>query len=158
MGTIYRVTVVAETTDAQGGYESSETLFELAGGADMVARIAPSALGDALSAEAPETLADRVMDGAAAAGAPVEQRPRRPRRTKAQIAADEAAVAAGFRDAAHRAEVESHDAEPRLPHPDPTVAAGMAAAPSPAGPVTAQAMAGTMPPPPPAGDYNPFGA
>jgi hypothetical protein len=157
MGTIYRVTVVAETTDAQGGYESSETLFELAGGADMVARIAPSALGDALSAEAPETLADRVMDGAAAVGAPVEQRPRRPRRTKAQIAADEAAVAAGFRDAAHRAEVESHDAEPRLPHPDPTVAAGMAAAPSaasyaPPSPVPAAVAA------PPAGDYNPFGA
>jgi hypothetical protein len=140
MGTIYRVTVVAETTDAQGGYESSETLFELAGGADMVARIAPSALGDALSAEAPETLADRVMDGAAAVGAPVEQRPRRPRRTKAQIAADEAAARAAGEIA--------KEANAAADYPPAT----------PAGPVTAQAMAGTMPPPPPAGEYNPFGA
>jgi hypothetical protein len=144
MGTIYRVTVVAETTDDKGGHEGSETLFELAGGADMVARIAPSALADALSAEAPETLGDQVMDSAAAAGAPVEQKPRRPRRTKAQIAADEAA-------ARNPASV------PPLPNGQylPTDPATMQqAVGSPAGMSVPPVNTAT----PVTGDYNPFGA
>jgi hypothetical protein len=119
MGDTYRVTIVRET--GSGGEFESETLFEVAGGIGLVARIAPGALVDALRAADEEgvpdagALADRVMDAAAAAGAPVApsshpfqgEQPKRKRRTKAEIAADAEAQAAGYRDAAHRAEVEA---------------------------------------------------
>jgi hypothetical protein len=120
MGTIYRVTVVAETTDTGGGYEGSDTLFELAGGADIVGRLAPAAVVDALL-QANDTdavrqtlpLAERVMDSAAAAGAPIvasadtPEQAKRKRRTRQQIADDNTAQNLGFRDHAHRMEVES---------------------------------------------------
>jgi hypothetical protein len=120
----YRVIVLREASASS----EEETLFELTGSAVLVARLAPTALLDVLSAD-PEaqgepaaaaavtatgerSLADRVFDGAIAAGAVAEQAPasepaKRTRRTKAQIAADNEAQAAGFRDAAHRAEVEN---------------------------------------------------
>lgn len=128
MGTIYRVTVVEETTDAGGGHVSGETLFELAGRADMVARTAPAALVDALTpTEAPGALAERVMDGAMAALPGGEsERPRRPRRTKAQMEADR--LAAEQPAAAPAASV--------MPAAESTV---------------------TMPAPAPAAPYNPFG-
>jgi hypothetical protein len=109
VGVIYRLTVVKETTDMGGGYEGDETLFELAGSATMLGRIAPSAVLDALIADehsggAPaqqQVLADRVWDAAVAngtvpAGTPTEadrvaiDKPKRTRRTKQQIAEDEA--------------------------------------------------------------------
>jgi hypothetical protein len=114
VGVIYRVTVVKETTDNGGGYEGDETLFELAGSATMIARIAPTAIMDALitdehvqggMAAGPvpqqQVLADRVWDAAVAngtvpAGTPTEadrvavDKPKRTRRTKQQIAEDEA--------------------------------------------------------------------
>lgn len=114
----YRVIVMREGADAD------ETLFEIAGSAARVARIAPGALLDVLAedegnwADTERALADRVFDSAAAAGAAaeqqaagpdgetVEQATKRKRRTKAEIAADKEAQAAGFRDAAHRAEAE----------------------------------------------------
>lgn len=115
---IYRVTVTAEET-APGSDYDSETLFELAGGAELIGRLAPAAVIEAVAQRTEAVragLAERVMDAAAAAGAPVapashpfqgEQPARRPRRTKAQIAADTEAQSLGFRDAAHRAEVEA---------------------------------------------------
>jgi hypothetical protein len=121
MATIYRVTVVAETTDDKGGYENSETLFELAGGAAMVAMIAPDATRMALNGavEPGRTLADAVFDNAVTAAggqpillteqtAPVEP-PKAPRnrRSKAEIAADKEAQGLGFQNHAHRTAVES---------------------------------------------------
>lgn len=107
MGVIYRLTVVKETTDPGGGYEGDETLFELAGSATMLGRIAPSAVLDALIADehsggAPaqqQVLADKVWDAAVANGtvpagtpseAPQPEAPKRTRRTKQQIAEDKA--------------------------------------------------------------------
>jgi hypothetical protein len=128
MGMIYRVTVTAERTD--GDYDT-ETLFELAGGAALIGRLAPSAVIEAVAQRTEDVrvdgapLADRVMDAAATAGAPVHpfaaanEPVKRPRRTKVQIAADKAAQEAGFRDAAHQAEAAQ------------VVAAGVAAAPGP---------------------------
>jgi hypothetical protein len=117
----YRVIVIREGDD-------DETLFEIAGSAAMVARLAPTALLDVLGADADQTdpapaanLADRVLDSALAAGGapqfadaePVKQT--RNRRTKAQIAADKEAEGLGFRDAAHRAEVEAQEEVPAEP-------------------------------------------
>jgi len=113
MGTIYRVTVTKETTDDKGGHEGDETLFELAGSATMIGRLAPAAVLDALITDEHEgaygvappvpqqqVLADRVWDAAVANGtvpaAPAEaeaaqsEKPRRTRRTKQQIAEDKA--------------------------------------------------------------------
>lgn len=123
----YRVIVMRE------GETKDETLFELSGSAVLVARLVPGALLDVLSADpdaqgAPD---EQAQEDAAdeAAG-----RPKRTRRTKAQIAADEAAKAAGFRDAAHQAEVTATSV------PAPTPDTGTAGTP-------------TTPSPP----YNPFG-
>jgi hypothetical protein len=114
MATIYRVTV---TTENEGDYE---TLFELAGGPTLIGKLAPDAIIEAIATRTEAVhanVAERVMDGAMAAmpapdGTPAPQapagegdKPKRSRRTRAQIAADEAAQAAGFRDAAHQAEV-----------------------------------------------------
>lgn len=123
----YRVIVLREDDEAD------ETLFEIAGSAALVGRLVPGALIEALEADderdaatspaAPAVnVADRVFDGAVTAGAAAEAQQsgepvKRARRTKAQIAADKEAQGLGFRDAAHRAEVEAHDAEPRLPSP-----------------------------------------
>jgi hypothetical protein len=147
----YRVIVLRE------GDAGDETLFEIAGGAVLIARLVPGALADVLSGDpvaqgevgaatltpggviaapggpftmraASAGMADRVFDGAVAAGNAAEAqsapagaepaKPTRTRRTKAQIEADKAAQAAGFRDAAHQAEA--------------TIAAGVAASPAPA--------------------------
>jgi hypothetical protein len=121
----YRVIVLRE------GKAEDETLFELAGSASLLARLAPGALleamdedgdaravqqydeGRATAAAAPSaSVADRVFDSAVAAGDAAQAQggdapARRPRRTKAQIAADKEAVGLGYRDAAHRAEVEA---------------------------------------------------
>lgn len=118
----YRVIVLRE------GAEADETLFEIAGSAARVARIAPGALIDVLAEDSESwadgqraaqaaSVADRVFDAAVAAGADAEAeqdaadeaagKPKRTRRTKAQIAADKEAQGLGYRDAAHRAEVEA---------------------------------------------------
>lgn len=166
MTTIYRVTVVAETTDAGGGYEGSETLFELAGGADIVGRLAPAALVDALLATAvaarePLTVAERVMDAAASAGAPIEtaEQTKRKRRTKAEIAADSEAQSLGFRDAAHRAESQqattnTYAAAGVANDAPPPAAAGGGKSPAtdvPTGTAPYVALTAEVPPP-----YNPF--
>lgn len=176
----YRVIVLREGTDAD------ETLFEIAGPATMVAKLAPAALLDALVGDAAEVaypgrdVADRVFDQATAAGAAAEaqattpsggpageteaESTKRKRRTKAQIAADNEAQGLGFRDAAHRAEVESQQQVPA-----PTVAAtttfeGAAPVPPavptevPSGFPAATSVPAT-PPAAPAGDappWNPF--
>lgn len=139
MGIIYRVTVTAEETTPGSDYDT-ETLFELAGGAELIGRLAPAAVIEAVAQRTEAVragLAERVMDAAAAAGAPVapashpfqgEQPARRPRRTKAQIAADTEAQSLGFRDAAHRAEVEAvvTSAVPSSPATDATEVARLA--------------------------------
>lgn len=127
MATTYRVTVIRE------GATEDETLFEIAGSANLVQSIVPGVLDVVLSerADAPErSLADRVFDGAVAAGADAETeqdradeaagKPKRNRRTKAQIAADKEAVGLGFRDAAHRAAVESAQQAPPAAPAAPT--------------------------------------
>jgi hypothetical protein len=166
----YRVTVLRE------GTTEDETLFEIAGGAVLVGRLVPAALLDVLSAdpeaqgEPERSLTDRVFDSAVSAGAEAEQdaaddsagRPRRTRRTKAQIAADKEAVGLGFRDAAHRAEVEGANGAQV-----PTTFAGAAPVPAevpsgfvpPAGEVVVGSVPGavvTEAPAPPAAPYNPF--
>ena len=120
----YRVIVLRE------GDAGDETLFEIAGGGAMVTTLGPDAVrlalieareseGAAGAIRSPE-LADRVFDSAVAAGNAAEAqsapaaaeppKPTRTRRTKAQIEADKAAQAAGFRDAAHQAEVAAQQA------------------------------------------------
>jgi|SRR5690349_19185477 len=176
----YRVIVLRE------GTTEDETLFELAGSAVMVGRIVPGALLDVLSAD-PEAqgetapppssvVADRVFDAAVAAGAagaaaeaqssgqPAdadEGKTRRPRRTKAQIAADKEAQGLGFRDAAHRAEVESQQqgaAPVQLAYAPP---AGEVVVGSVPGPIVTEAPAavaspGPMTESPDAAPWNPF--
>lgn len=61
-------------------------------------------------AQAPEMTPEE--KSAAEIPAPTEDKPKRSRRTKAQIEADKAAQAAGFRDAAHRAAEQRLDREP----------------------------------------------
>lgn len=158
----YRVIVLREGTD------QDETLFEMAGSVALILGVVPSVLGTVLTTDeerpagpgeqsaqpatpaAAASLADRVFDSAAAALPAQNGRPlglpapttKRTRRTKAQIAADEAAVAAGFRDAAHRTEVESQQ----------QVAAGVAASPAPADyvpPAGDAFVAASVPPPGP---------
>ena len=107
MGTIYRVTMTKEITDDKGGYEGSETLFELAGSSVMMGRIAPAAILDAMIADdgsaaavppQQQVLADRVWDAAVANGTvpgpaaedAQPEKPKRTRRTKQQIVEDEA--------------------------------------------------------------------
>jgi hypothetical protein len=131
----YRVIIMRE------GVEADETLFEIAGSAGLVQQIVPAVLdtvlaeGWAATAAAGRSLADRVFDSVIAADAAAEAeqdaadeaagKPKRTRRTKAQIAADKEAQAAGFRDAAHRAEVESTVA---AAPPEAVIAGGPAAA------------------------------
>lgn len=168
MATTYRVTVIRE------GATEDETLFEIAGSANLVQSIVPGVLDVVLSerADAPErSLADRVFDSAVAAGADAEAeqdradeaagKPRRPRRTKAQIAADKEAVGLGYRDAAHRAEVEAQQqaapaapAAPVAPTEVPSgyvPPAGEVVVGSVPGPVVTEAPAGGSAPP-----WNPF--
>lgn len=173
MGTIYRVTVLRE------GTTEDETLFELAGSASLLARLAPGALleamdedGDARAVQQYDegraaSIANRVFDSAVSAGAAAEAQangdaaegPKRTRRTKAQIAADKEAQGLGFRDAAHRAEVESQQQAPAGVTATTTFE-GAAPVP-PAGEVVAGSVPGaivTGPPAPPAAPYNPFAA
>jgi hypothetical protein len=132
----YRVTVIRE------GATEDETLFELAGSAALVAKIAPGVVADALLRADIEDaggengrLADRVFDDAVAAGnaaqaqAEAPETTKRKRRTKAEIAADDEAKRLGFRDAAHRAEAERAADESRA---DAATAPATAAAPAPA--------------------------
>jgi hypothetical protein len=137
----YRVIVLRE------GETKDETLFELLGSATLLARLVPGALLDVLGADpdaqgAPdaESAAERQDAADEAAG-----RPKRTRRTKAQIAADNAAQALGFRDAAHQAEA----AAPTDGTPAP-VTVPAPAAPLPVAPTLPAADASPAPP------YNPF--
>jgi hypothetical protein len=164
----YRVIVMRE------GTTEDETLFEIAGSAALVQGIVPGVLDTVLGSQADEaarSLADRVFDGAVAAGTGAEQQGGAPkfadaepvkqtrnRRTKAQIAADKEAQDLGFRDAAHRAEVEAQQqVHPGGPDPSAVPAEPVAApvppvaeTPPPATPV--QAPAGE----PAAAPWNPF--
>ena len=155
------------------GDEKDETLFEIVGSAVLVARMVPAALLDVLSGD-PEaqggSVADRVLDAALTAGGerpdgvlrsadaePVKQT--RNRRSKAQIAADKEAEGLGFRDAAHRAEVEAQQAgQPTTDAPPSPTAAGQVD-PSTGNQVTAplsQAVAIETPAPGGGAPYNPF--
>lgn len=173
----YRVTVLRE------GTTEDETLFEIAGGAVLVGRLVPAALLDVLSAdpeaqgEPERSLADRVFDSAVSAGAEAEQdaaddsagRPRRTRRTKAQIAADKAAQALGFRDHAHRVEVEGANGAQAAEEGVQVTTTFAGATPVPAEvpsgfvPPAGEVVVGSVPgaivteaPAPPAAPYNPF--
>jgi len=165
MGDTYRVTIVRES--GTGAEYETETIFEVAGGIAMVARIAPGALVDALRAaneDVPEPLrnggvvAESVMDAAAAAGAPVlpgthpfgQPAPqRRKRRTKAEIAADEAAAAAAGQGPTGNGDADPNAAAASVPA-EPQVAPDTAA--------TAQPLPATEPQTTaaPAAPYNPF--
>lgn len=138
----YRVSIVRET--GSGSDYETETVFEVAGSIGLVLKVAPGALSDALRIAGEQEnvpgaagLAERVMDSAAATGAPVvpsshpfqgDQPAKRTRRTKAQVAADKEAEGLGYRDAAHRAEVEStqQQAAPAVPAEPEQVAAPVA--------------------------------
>lgn len=171
MGDVYRVQIVRESGSGES-YES-ETIFEVAGGIGLVMKLAPGALVDALREaceDVPAPLAEQVMDAAAAAGAPVvpnshpfqgAEPAKRKRRTKAEIAADEAAVAAGYRDAAHQAEVVAQQAgQPTVETiPVPAAEAAPAAtvpaeAPQPAAPVAVTTTFESASPA--AAPFNPF--
>jgi len=138
----YRVIVLRE------GATEDETLFEIAGPARRVMRIAPGAVLEAMDEDQREraegeperSVADRVFDSAVAAGGAGSEQPdqaetpKRKRRTKAEIEADNAAVAAGFRDAAHQAEAGQQPAAAAPPAADPAIET----------------------PAPPRGPFNPF--
>lgn len=170
----YRVIVLREGTDAD------ETLFEIAGPARRLMRIAPGAVLDSLDEDEQERagstplagreLAERVFDSASAAARAAETqgagvpanvadesaaieaaKTKRKRRTKAEIAADEAAQAAGFRDAAHRAEAEAQQQQTAPGGPDPATVTTTFEGTAPVPPAA--------PAPAPAGDgepWNPF--
>lgn len=170
MGTIYRVTVTKEVTDDKGGYEGSETLFELGGSAVMLGRIAPAAILDALIADdgmangpvppQQQALADRAWDAAMANGtaagpqpaggaAVAVEAPKRTRRTKQQIAEDKAREA-------QQASMQQQAADTLVPP--------VTAPPAPAeewrtGPVGGEEAGTSSTPPPgaPGVPYNPFG-
>ena len=103
---MYRVTITREDG------EDFETVIEVAGSGAFLVRIAPTMIAEALAEAALSDTPQRVVVGSgdvsamtsAVAATEAPAPPKRPRRTKAQIAADEAAQAAGFRDAAHQAE------------------------------------------------------
>jgi hypothetical protein len=161
MGEIYRVVVTRELTDAEGETQY-ETLFEVAGvnrerlgmyastevaaalGADVADPRGAGYRGDAVPTEAasvPDARPERPTEGDELA------RQRRTRRTKAQIAADDAAA----KTAADAAPVQQQA-------PAEVPAAETASA--PAGVVTTTTFAGAQPVPavaaPPAAPYNPF--
>lgn len=170
---MYKVTVTRLDDDAY-----VETLFELAGSAALVQGIVPGVLDTVLaqsSREGDRTIADRVFDAAATAGRAAEQqaeggetdeqKTKRTRRTKAQIAADKEAQGLGFRDAAHRAEVESSLAQQRVADGPASVASlpeGAVPVPpaAPAGEVVAGSVPGAIVTEPAAAPiappYNPF--
>lgn len=105
--------------------KDDETVAELGGSAAFLARFAPTMIGEAMAeavndeqyASAPQrfvmgssdvavggTLPASVTVSAGQSAVAEPAKPARTRRTKAQKAADDAAQAAGFRDAAHQAE------------------------------------------------------
>lgn len=91
MGSIYRVTVTREARGDDGDIFAEETLFELAvANPGMLARIAPSAIAEALDETGPVTS----LPSAPVNAADVTP-PRRARRTKAQLAEDARLAAAG---------------------------------------------------------------
>lgn len=100
-----------------------------------------SAEADAYPQSAEESSAQQAQDAADEAAG----KPKRTRRTKAQIAADNAAQALGFRDAAHQAEV-AGGAPTVLPAP------ALAIVPPPA----AEQQPAAQVPVAPAAPYNPF--
>lgn len=99
MGKQYRVMLI------EVGAESDETVFELLGSATMLARLTPQALADALIDNATGLITGDPSPAAMVQPGETEApKPARTRRTKAQIAADEAAaeaarIAAGGPDA-----------------------------------------------------------
>lgn len=149
----------------QVGDDKDETLFEIVGAASLVQSVVPGVLDAVLSgSDEVRPLADRVFDSAvdaeradrAAPGGPVEPpKQTRPRRTKAQIAADKEAEGLGFRDAAHRAEVEAQQAGQPTVEAPPIPAPALPEQASPAAPVTAPASV-PADAAPPAQPWNPF--
>jgi hypothetical protein len=142
----YRVTIVRES--GNGDDYETETMLEVAGGALRVARTVQRELADIFEDEgvvgnlaSGGIVAERVMDAARDAGAPVdpfrqsEVKPRRPRRTKAQIEADEKAARENAEKSAQ-------------PATDPLHTADDQAAPVPAAPVE-QAFPGAVATPQP---------
>lgn len=127
------------------GDEKDETLVVLEGSAELVGRMAGGLVAEAVGAErAATTVVMPADDGDYATGEPDGSRPRRKRRTKAEIAADEAAARAnGAADAADvAAAVESAPAavaEPaQVSVPVPAVAPVMAASTAPYDPFAAK--------------------
>lgn len=140
MGDIYRVIVQRES--GEGRDYTNATLFEVAGSPELIGALLPQALRAALDSATESQAAGAVLDDAIGKLPPAAEAPqqKRKRRTKAEIAADEAAQAAGFRDAAHQREATASG-----PGADPASAAQQ----SPPG---EQAPAEHQPPAP----FNPF--
>lgn len=112
MGNIYRVTVTRETRDDDGGLIGDETLFELAvANPGMLARIAPTAIAEALD-EVPAVVERAPMTLAAPTAGDVAP-PRRPRRTKAQMAEDAARQQGATQDEPGPAPVDTSGLDPR---------------------------------------------
>jgi hypothetical protein len=120
---------VLETLATEGGVELAvDAVVQAPGPAETPKRETPAELVERVFAPGPEgALPQAVIDATVAA----VEAPKRKRRTKAEIAADSAAQAAGFRDAAHQAEAEreshpSAGADPTAvfgwPAPTPSVA------------------------------------
>lgn len=126
MGTRYVIAVMKVEDTEEGQYSTRDTTLFEATHADpaRLARFAPeevlAVLAEAAGVEIavpavgllprPEMTPEE--ESAAEIPAPAEDKPKRSRRTKAQIEADKAAQAAGFRDAAHRATEQRLDGEP----------------------------------------------
>ena len=135
MGKRYTVTVqmIEDVPDPAGGTMLDyTTVLDLTGPGEMLARFAPGAVAETLGAERAAVTVVMPQD-VPTPGTPGldrltfvpeptgEGEPAKPRtrRTKAQKAADDAAQALGFRDAAHRAEVEAQQSAPDSREPDP---------------------------------------
>lgn len=164
MTEMYRVSVervVRQMNDA--GVEVDRDYVSVVafdGPAERLLRFAPGEVAAALGGEpaaqdaAHPQAALRVVQGAQRQSEPVTQAetPKRKRRTNAEIAADKAAQAAGFRDAAHQQETEAALAR---------IDKAAEAAPAPEQnqvPVTEHVAASPTEPVAPAAPYNPFAA
>jgi hypothetical protein len=88
------VTVERLTPSADGVGDDYTTIVELLAEADILSRFAPTAVAEALGADDNDEAPRMAMSGSAPAGNGGEPKTKRPRRTKQQIAADEAAAMA----------------------------------------------------------------
>jgi hypothetical protein len=105
------------------GVESDTSLGAIEGSAELVAQLAPTVIESAIGDELDEPVADG--SGARFADEPSMPKQRRKRRTKAQIAADNAAAAVAEQRVADGAPAESAPAASSEPAPagvDPTPA------------------------------------